>query len=173
MNFFEFYQIPVSFQVDAPEMKRIFYRNSKKFHPDFHTLSDDAQQVDMLEMSSLNNEAYKTLSDPDLRVRYILQLYGLLGDEQQAISLPQSFLMDMMDINEALMELEFDFEEKRFEEVQHQVQQLENQLYQSIEPQLLVTNSDNSWETALVAIRDFYLKKRYLLRIKENLLKLK
>ncbi|MEI6408402.1 MAG: Fe-S protein assembly co-chaperone HscB [Bacteroidota bacterium] len=173
MNFFEFYQIPVSFQVDEPEMKRIFYRNSKKFHPDFHTLSDDAQQADMLEMSSLNNEAYKTLSDPDLRMRYILQLYGLLSDEQQPNTLPQSFLMDMMDINEALMELEFDFEEKRFEEVQHQVQQLENQLYQSIAPQLLTTNTDSTWDAALIAIRDFYLKKRYLLRIKENFPNLK
>jgi molecular chaperone HscB len=173
VNFFEFYQIPVSFQVDEPEMKRVFYRNSKKFHPDFHTLSDDTLQADMLEMSSLNNEAYKTLSDPDLRMRYILQMHGLLGDEQQPAALPQSFLMDMMDINEALMEQEFDFEEKRFEEVQNQVQELENQLNQSIAPQLLVTNSDSAWEAALVAIRDFYLKKRYLLRIKENLSKMK
>lgn len=173
MDFFEFYQIPVSFQVDEPEMKRIFYRNSKKYHPDFHTLSDDAQQTDMLEMSSLNNEVYKTLSDPDLRMRYILQINGLFGEEEQPSALPQSFLMDMMDINETLMELEFDFEEKRLEAVQNQVQQLENKLQESIRSQLLITSSDSAWEATLVSIRDFYLKKRYLLRIKENLEKLK
>ncbi|MBL7775441.1 MAG: Fe-S protein assembly co-chaperone HscB, partial [Saprospiraceae bacterium] len=98
MNYFEFFNIPVSFQVDQDALRRRFYENSKKYHPDFHTLANAAQQADMLEKSTLNNEAYQTLSDPDRRMRYVLQLNGLLQEEGQQ-TVPQDFLLDMMAIN--------------------------------------------------------------------------
>ena len=54
------------------------------------------------------------MRDPDLRMRYILELEGSLGEEGQN-QIPQDFLMEMMEINEALMELEFDFEESAYQ----------------------------------------------------------
>lgn len=167
MSYFDFYGIPVSFQVDEPALRRIFYQNSKKYHPDFHTLSDPEQQADMLEKATWNNEAYQTLSDPDRRMRYILQIKGLLEDESKQ-QVPQAFLVEMMDINEALMELEMDFDPERLAATQQAVAALENELEADIRP-VLDNYSDENGQAALQTVLDYFLKKRYLLRVHEKL----
>ncbi|MBK8557730.1 MAG: Fe-S protein assembly co-chaperone HscB [Lewinellaceae bacterium] len=170
MNYFEFYQLPIAFRVDEVELKRLFYAKSKQFHPDFHTLSDETEQEKMLEMATLNNEAYKTLSDLDARIRYVLQLKGLLGEEEQAAKLPQDFLMDMMDINEQLMELEFDFDADRYQDTLKSLEALENGLEANVKP-ILDQYSDPGNSADLEIVKEYFLKKRYLLRIRENLSK--
>ncbi len=168
MNYFEFYKIPVSFKVDHAALKVIFYANSKKYHPDFYTLESDEKQAEILEYSTLNNEAYQTLSDFDKRMKYILEMKGILREEGQN-KLPQSFLAEMMDINEALMELEFDFDENKKNDILKQLQNQEDSAYSEVEPIIKNYSDDKASEAALLAIKDYYLKKRYLLRIRENL----
>ncbi|MEL6867695.1 MAG: DnaJ domain-containing protein, partial [Bacteroidota bacterium] len=80
MNYFEFYELPVSFDLDAERLRKIFYANSRKYHPDFYTQDSAEAQAEALERSTLNNEAYKTLSNADLRMRYVLQLYAALPE---------------------------------------------------------------------------------------------
>lgn len=170
MTYFEFYDIPVSFQVDEPALRRIFYQNSKKYHPDFHTLAGEKQQADMLELSTLNNEAYQTLSDPDRRMRYILGIKGLLtAGEEDKHTVPRDFLMEMMDINESLMELEFDFDPERYAAALGAAEALENDLYEGIRPILESYPNSPNPEADLRAVLEYFLKKRYLLRIRENL----
>ena len=170
MDYFEFYKLPISFQVDAVALRRTFYQNSKKYHPDFHTLADAAQQAEMLEKSTLNNEAYQTLSDPDRRMRYILQLKGFLQEEGQQ-NIPQEFLMEMMEINEGLMELELDFDPERYAAALQALENLENNLLHGIQPVLENYNNKTGTEADLQAVLEYFLKKRYLLRIRENLSK--
>ena len=170
MNYFEFYNIPISFQLDQAELKRIFYANSKKYHPDFYTLESEEKQAEILELSTLNNQAYKTLSDFDKRMKYILDLKEILAEEGQN-QLPQSFLMEMMDINEVLMELEFDFDAQKFEQAETELKALETSLFKSIESIVESYDDNNSSDKELLAIKEYYLKKRYLLRIRENLSK--
>jgi molecular chaperone HscB len=160
----------VSLQVDAEQLRRLYLENSRKFHPDFHMQAGDAQQAAMLEQSTLNNEAYKTLSQPDRRIRYVLQLKGLLSDETNQ-PLPQEFLMEMMDINEGLMELELDFDPERYRHAVETVDRLEKVLDDAIRPTLETWRDDPGAGGALLPVRDYYLKKRYLLRIRENLAK--
>lgn len=169
MNYFEFYDIPVTFNVDATALKRIYYANSKKYHPDFYTLATPDKQAEILELSTLNNEAYQTLSDFDKRMAYILQLKGELEEGQNSI--PQDFLMEVMDINEALMELEFDYDEAIYQKTKDAVIQLNEELMESVTP-LLASYDTNTAETNdLEKIKLFFLKKRYLLRIFKNLSK--
>ena len=100
------YDIPESFEIDQAALKRKFLELSKKYHPDFHTLNDEGEQEDALKMSVLNNEAYKTLKNKELLTAYILELNGItFGDND---SIPQEFLMEMMDINERLMDVQMD-----------------------------------------------------------------
>jgi molecular chaperone HscB len=169
VNYFEWYQIRPAFQIDLPALKKRYYALSRELHPDFHTQASAEQQDEMLQRASLNNEAFKTLSDPDLRMRYVLELYGLLGDENAAPALPQAFLMDMMEINEALMELEFEPDAGKAEVLKNNVQVIENQIFEEVLP-LLEQVPETDWpEADLKKVRDYYLKKRYLLRIQENL----
>ncbi len=167
MNHFDFFQIPVSFFPDLADLKQRFLKNSKRFHPDFHTLESEEKQAEILELSTQNNEAYLTLSDFDKRLRYILETKGLLAEGKQ--ELPQDFLMDMMDINEAIMELEFDFDEAVFQATSAKMQQVEAEMLEAVKPAMEGFQDGITPATALEPVKDFYLKQRYIWRIKENL----
>lgn len=170
MNYFEFFDLPVSFQIDEPELKRRFYANSKNYHPDFYTLEGEEKQAEILELSTLNNEAYKTLADFDKRMKYILELKEALAEEGKN-QVPQDFLMDMMDINEALMELEFDFDEIKYKTALQQIKAQESNIYAEVAPILEQYDDKKATAKELSVVKDFFLKKRYLLRIQENLSK--
>lgn len=170
MDYFEWFQLPEGFYIDEEALRKQYLQNSRRFHPDFHSLSEAAEQAEALEKSTLNNEAYKTLKDFDSRMRYILEKHGLLGDSDTQ-DLPQSFLMEMMDVNEQLMELEIEADNEKLEATQQEVNQNQAALLQEIEPILKAYDSSTEQAEALQKIKVFYLKKRYLLRIKENLSK--
>ena len=167
-NYFEFFEIPVSFLLDEAALKQAFYANSRKYHPDFYTQESEEKQEEILGLSTLNNEAYKTLSDADLRIPYVLKLKGALAEEGQN-KLPQAFLMEMMEINEALMEFEMDFDPDQLRKVQKNIAGMEKEWFEAIHPILERYDDAAPKQEDLEAIRDYYLKKRYLLRIKENL----
>lgn len=168
MNYFEFYEIPVSFRPNSSELRRKFLLTSKKYHPDFHTLSSEEEQAVALEKSTFNNQAYKTLGSPEACIKYILELKGALKKGEQG-KLPQDFLMEMMDLNEAIMELQFDFEQTAYQKVLTQVTAFEQKLQTTVEPILANSTVEDGH---LQPVLDYYYKKRYLYRIRENLAKL-
>lgn len=167
MNHFDFYEIPVSFYPDLGDLKQRYLKYSKLFHPDFHTLASEEKQAEILEKSTQNNQAYQVLSDFDQRLKYILELNGLL--EEGKLELPQDFLLEMMDINEAIMEMEFDFEEAVFQETQKKVEALEDAMMAAVRPILEAYTQGKMTSAELEPVKDFFLKRRYLWRIKENL----
>lgn len=167
MDYFEFFGIPVSFFPDEADLRQRFLKNSKLYHPDFHTMASEAQQAEILEKSTLNNQAYLTLADFDKRLKYILELKGLL--EEGKNELPNEFLLEMMDINEAIMELEFDFDVAVFQSALTKVAEIENELLFSVKPAMENYVDGVSSLDLLHPVKDFYLKRRYLWRIKDNL----
>ena len=167
MNHFEFYEIPVSFYPDLTDLKQRFLKKSKLFHPDFHTLASDEMQAETLDKASQNNQAYLVLSDFDKRLKYILELAGMLEEGKNEI--PQEFLLEMMDINEAIMELEFDFDEQIFQKTFEDVEALESALLADVLPVMETFEEGKTTAAELIPVRDFFLKRRYLWRLKENL----
>jgi len=167
VNYFEFFGLPESLDLDEAALKRRFYEQSKKFHPDFYTLESPEKQAEILELSTLNNEAWRTLSNFDSRLKYLLELKGQLGEEGTNV-LPQEFLMEMMDINEAAMELEFEFDPERYAALLDQLAEQERDLQAELAGSLVLGSAEAS---QFAAMKDYHLKKRYLLRIKESLSK--
>ncbi|MEL7020686.1 MAG: iron-sulfur cluster co-chaperone HscB C-terminal domain-containing protein [Bacteroidota bacterium] len=170
MNHFEFYNIAPSFLVNETALKRTFYINSKKYHPDFYTLESAEKQAEILALSTQNNQAYKILNDFDKRMKYLLELKQVLGQEGEN-KLPQDFLMEIMELNEIMLELEFDADTEKYEEAQQALKQQEQRLYEPVAN--IIENYDDNTATLedLEKVKLFYLKKRYLLRIQENLSK--
>ena len=171
MNYFEFYKLPVRFFLDKKELKQLFLTYSKQHHPDFYTQSSAAEQEQVLELSTINNQAYKTLSNLDSRIKYILEIKDLMVDGER-YQLPPAFLMEMMDINEQLMELQFDTDKTAIENLKKEVVRLEQNLFSEVED--LLKNYENKPEQKkkLEKIKEYYYKKRYLLRIQTSLNKL-
>jgi molecular chaperone HscB len=170
-DYFEFYQLPESFRPDAAALKRQYYALSREYHPDFHATASPERQQEILQLATLNTNAYRTLSSEDQRMAYILGRHGLLEEGKQ--ELPNDFLMEVMDLNEQLMELEFEPDPAAAARVEADVNSLTNTLEAGIEP-VLAGYEGLPTETrpqALKQVQTYYLKKRYLLRIRESLAK--
>lgn len=167
-DYFNFFGIQPAPRVDQAALKRTFYANSKRFHPDFHTLEDEAAQQEVLEKSTLNNQGYKVLADDDLRLKHLLELKGVLGEEGSN-QVPQDFLMEIMEVNEALMELEFEDDPSVRQKVTGLIDQLEGDLERDVTDILENYHDERVTDAQLSALKDYYLKRRYLLRLREKL----
>ncbi len=169
-NYFEFYDLPISFDIDKKQLKRLFYQKSKAFHPDFFVQATAEAQQEALMSATINNEAYKILSKLESRIKYVLELKGMIS-EGERYQLPPMFLMQMMDINESLMELEFEADAQKLQQVKQEVNEIVQDLQNDI--QTTLNNYEDTPEQidSLKKIKEFYYKNRYLLRIQNNLRK--
>ena len=167
-DYFAFFDLSPSPTLDEADLKKRFYANSRRFHPDFHTLASEAARDDALEKSTLNNQAYKTLLDPDLRLKHLLDLRGALGEEGTN-QVPQAFLLEIMEVNEALMELEFEPDERARTQVQGLINALETKLDAEVSDIMADYDNNSVSEQELDRLRDYYLKKRYLLRLRNKI----
>ncbi len=168
MKYFEIFGLKPSFHLDESELRKQFLVNSKKYHPDFHTLESEEAQEKILALSSLNNEAYKVLKDKVKRMAYILSEKGLIGEGVKN-DLDQSFLMEMMEINEGMMELEFDYDEGAARKVIEEIDDLEKNWLGKALPAIKAHDLDPDGHKDYEEIKNFHLKRKYLLRIRENL----
>ncbi len=167
INFFEFYGIPESFHPNVAQLKKKFYELSKQYHPDFYATESDEKQQEILELSTINNKAWQTLSDPAKRLEYILRQHDLLVDGAKP-QLPGDFLMEMMDINERLMEID---DAAQLADLTGEVLAVEDDIKQKI---AVATEGydkldDTAKESRLNDVADCYYRQKYLLRIKESL----
>ncbi|MBP7273196.1 MAG: Fe-S protein assembly co-chaperone HscB [Saprospiraceae bacterium] len=162
MNHFEFFQLPEQFDVDTTLLKQRFLENSRKYHPDFHTLQDAAAQVKMLELATQNNLAYKTLQHSDSRLRYILEINDMFNATQNE-ALPPGFLMEMMELNEQLDDAEGDA--TKIEAAQNEIQTILDEL----ENEAADTLIGKPTPTLLAFAKSYFLKKQYLHRLNNRL----
>src|SRR6476619_4022343 len=169
-DYFAFYGLPESFRPDEAALKRLYYAKSRETHPDFHATSSPENQAEMLRQATLNTDAYRTLSNPDQRMAYLLRQHGLLEEGKQE-QLPPDFLMDMMDLHEQLMELEMEPDAATQATLAAAVAAISETLDAGIEPVLAGSEQlpADHRPAALQQIRTYYLKKRYLLRIQQQL----
>lgn len=172
MNYFELYNLPISFQPDQNVVKMQFYALSKKYHPDFYANESQEKQNEVMALSTLNNKAFQVLKDKNKTLKYVLELKHLIaaGDGYQ---LPQSFLIEMMDVNEVLMDLQFGKNEAKLKKVEADIQQIE----QNLDAELAGFTKDfenltlEQQEQNLIKIKDIYYRGNYVLRLKDSLTK--
>jgi len=166
MNYFELYGWQPKFFIDEKELRNKYIALSRSNHPDYFMDSEIEIQNENFDFSTLNNIAYKTLSNFDSRMEYILNLE--LHEEFQEEKLPNEFLMEMMEINEAIMELEFDFDAQKLKQLQTDIENMEKYNFEAIIPKLLSFDNQTIEKKDLLEIKKYYLKKKYLLRIRNQ-----
>ena len=157
MNYFELFELPISFKIDRSKLAQKYFELQKKYHPDFFAKGTEHEQEQALEISSQLNKALKIFKHPDQTIKYVLQLKELL-EEEEKYQLPPSFLMEMMELNEELSE-----------NSAQQIQELENQLYNGV--QTIIENYDDATASTadLLKLKEYYFKKKYLQRILDRL----
>lgn len=169
INYFELYGQPVSFRPDAAAIKSKFYELSRRYHPDRFTMADEATRAEALRMSAMNNDAWKTLNNTDALMAYILKLNGVL-EEEEKYSLPPAFLMEMMDLNEVVSDYEMEPGNESLEQQATSILQDQlNDWQNAIQPLLDQFDNSPADKELLLKIKDYYFRKKYLLRIQERM----
>ena len=122
MNHFELFGLPVSIKIDRGKLAQKYFELQKKYHPDFFAQGTEHEQEEALEISSQLNKALKIFKSEDETIKYVLQLKGLL-EEEEKYQLPPAFLMEMMELNEELSE-----------NSAQQINEIEKELYAEVQP---------------------------------------
>ncbi|NUM31568.1 MAG: Fe-S protein assembly co-chaperone HscB [Bacteroidetes bacterium] len=165
INYFDFYEIPLKFNIDEKSLKVKFYKIAKENHPDFF-INDENRYRQALSISATNNEAYKCLSDFYLRAAYILKLSDLIFDEKFS----SDFLMDMMEINEAVEDLTIDNDYEKLKNLTSEIDKLnENNFTELSSLTGIADNAEKPDEKLLKQINETLQKHKYILRLKETL----
>jgi molecular chaperone HscB len=101
---FVVFGIAPTWNVDADDLKRRLRRFGRVVHPDFHT-ADPAQRELAERATAQLNRAFEVLLDPFRRADWLIERLGGPSEKQER-QMPQAFLMEVLEWNEALDEAE-------------------------------------------------------------------
>ena len=166
MNYFEIFGIPIQLKIDKKELPKKFFELSRKFHPDFYANATPSEQQRALEITANLNKAFKTFQHPDETIKYVLQLKGLL-EEEEKYQLPPEFLMEVLEINEKLMDAGDDPELKL--NLQSAIDNLQSEIYDPVKKIIENYQDGIITEKELLQVKEYYYKKKYLHRIQQQL----
>ena len=101
---FSLFGLPSAYVLDAVSLERAYREIQARIHPDRFVNSGEAEKRASMQWATRVNEAYRTLKDPVLRAKYLLEQAGLdVGFETNTAMAP-AFLMRQMELRESLEE---------------------------------------------------------------------
>jgi molecular chaperone HscB len=104
-DFFQLFDVPVSFEVDLDLIQQRYMELQKAVHPDkFVNASAQEKRISMQHTSRIN-EALNTLKQPVERAIYLLKLKDMDINFENETTMDAAFLMEQMEMREALSEV--------------------------------------------------------------------
>ena len=161
MNYFELFGLPQAPSVDRLFLAKKYFELQKENHPDFFTQATETEKENALEQSAAINKAFNIFQDKEKTIEYFLQTVGLIAADEK-YSLSPGFLMEMLEINEALTEAAEEIVVKR-------VGDYEQDLFNDIRPVIENYDAAKTSEDDLLLLKEYYYKKKYLKRILDRL----
>jgi len=161
MNYFELFGLPQAPSVDKTVLAKKYFELQKQSHPDFFSNATEAEKEQALEQSAAINKAFNIFQNEERTIEYFLQQVGLIETDEK-YQLPPEFLMEMMELNEAMTEEAGDAVEKR-------VGAYEDELWKDIKPVIGNYEAGKTDESSLLKLKAYYYKKKYLKRILDRL----
>jgi molecular chaperone HscB len=102
VNYFQLFNIEVSFDVDIQQLSSSYQTLQKAVHPDKFAHASEQEQRIAVQKSAHINDAYQTLKNPLQRAQYILVERGIEMPNEQHSFQDTSFLMRQMELREML-----------------------------------------------------------------------
>jgi molecular chaperone HscB len=103
-NHFELFQLPVKFDIDMNALDSAYREVQGRVHPDRFVNATDAEKRVAMQWATRANEAYQTLRHPQKRAQYLCELNGVDLQTESNTAMPADFLMEQMELREALDE---------------------------------------------------------------------
>lgn len=148
-NFFALFEQPVQFEVRQDSLDQHLRLLQKQYHPDnvAKNLADTAQaQQHSEQASALINQAYQTLSAPDSRASYLLEMAGQAQNLEHSIA--------DLDFLEDAMQMRMDLDDAISDKDRLTLQQLHPQIVERLTKQSERFNTayqNTDWQTAIDA----------------------
>jgi molecular chaperone HscB len=98
---FDVLGLPPRYDLDPDELERRYRERSRAAHPD-RAGRAPGDRVRALEAQAALNDAYRTLRSPVTRAEHLLALVGVTLSDKETV--PQEFLMEILELREALAE---------------------------------------------------------------------
>ncbi len=160
-NFFELFGLKVQFEINGADLTARYRALQSQIHPDKYTNAAEKERLLSVHKAALVNEAYQVLKTPLPRAKYMLSLHGILLDEQQSTTLmAPDFLMEQMELREALSEIQHaDSPIKLLDDIFSKIESKKNQLISDIALKLS-KESKKEYEAAADKVRQlqFFIK---------------
>lgn len=168
MNYFDLFDLPLSFNMDEAILAKKYYALSRHWHPDNFSLQDRAKQDLAMEKTAEINEGYRVLKSEQARIRHLLDIHDAAPQEGKDV-MPQHFLMEMMNLNEAIMDYKMEPDEATRANIQLEIESFRSSLREKFSSVTTTMDLTKPQVTELEAVKEYYLKSKYLKRLLENL----
>ncbi|KAM7415745.1 hypothetical protein PAMA_018012 [Pampus argenteus] len=103
-SYFKIMDCDYTFTLDTQKLQKRYLKLQRSLHPDNFSQKAVKEQEYSEHQSALVNKAYRTLLKPLSRGLYMLELEGMRIEEGTDSGADSQFLMELMEINEALDE---------------------------------------------------------------------
>jgi molecular chaperone HscB len=164
MNYFELFGLPVAFKADINQLRNAFMHIQRASHPDKFVQGTEAEQEMALEQSAIANKGFSLLNNAEKILPYVLEISGHIQADEK-YNLAPDFLMEMMELNEAWMDAA---SSEAKQTILDQINMLKNDIYSPIKAYLEADTIMDIPQEAMLQIKDYYYKKKYLDRILED-----
>ena len=105
-NYFEIFDLPVSFDIDLKQLEKNYFQLQQKFHPDKNSNNYDniaSKSLDSIQHSILVNQGYKILIDDLQRAIHLLQIAGINIEDDECNHKPSILtLQTILDLQEQI-----------------------------------------------------------------------
>ena len=102
VNYFELFEIPVTYDIDHDQLQHRYRELQKVVHPDKYASASSQERRISMQQTSLINQALHTLKHPVERAMYLLQLEGVDFTMDNETTMDAAFLMEQMEMRETL-----------------------------------------------------------------------
>lgn len=164
MNYFELFGLPIAFKADTHQLRNAFMHIQRASHPDKFVQGTEAEQEMALEQSAIANKGFSLLNNAEKILPYVLEISGHIQTDEK-YNLAPDFLMEMMELNEAWMDADSD---EAKQTILKQINTLKDDIFSPIKAHLEADSIIYIPQEAMLQIKDYYYKKKYLDRILED-----
>lgn len=104
MNYFDLFQIELTFDIDVEKLQSHYQKLQRLTHPDKIANASDAQKRMFMQKNAQINDAFHVLMSPVLRAEHMLQLRDFPLVDANASMSDTEFLMQQMELRETMAE---------------------------------------------------------------------
>lgn len=162
MKFYDALGLEPKLALDSQQLKKHFYERSRQWHPDRFSRASAAEQQKSLEMTSVINDAFRTLRDPVARAEYFLEQKAIVPSK----NVPPELLEEVFEMNIALEEVRAGDESARpqLEEARERFQHMRDEIDHGLS--VLFIRYDEAQDAShLLAIRSVLDRRQYVVNL--------